>query len=97
MGSTLQASEKLYSVYALSSQSLLVIRCLATEVYEAEIVIHQHQSGLETLGALSPLFDNLGNKHSSHLGAPYNNILQGPISSTFQLVGKSNQTSIFIR
>ncbi len=86
MGSTLQASKSSYPVYALSSHSLPVIRCLATEIGEAEINLNQYQSGLYTLGALSPLFANLGNKNPAYLGLQHQEKTHHRVNSTFQIV-----------
>lgn len=86
MGYTLQASETSYPVFALASHSLPVIRCLGTEIDDAEISLHQYQSGIETLAALSPLFDNLGNNHACSVGSPYDDTPQIPVKSTFQIV-----------
>ncbi|KAF8866151.1 hypothetical protein BDZ45DRAFT_780776 [Acephala macrosclerotiorum] len=93
MGSTLQASKASYPVFAESSHSLPVIRCLATDVNEAEISIHQHQSGLETLGALSPLFSKLGNENPASLGLQFRDTLQKSTKSTFQILFSSEDTS----
>lgn len=86
MGSILQASNTSYPVLALSSHSLPVIRCPATDISEAEISIRKYQCGLETLGALSPLFSNIGNNNAASLGLQFREILQKPRKSTFQIV-----------
>ncbi|KAE8450013.1 hypothetical protein EG329_007152 [Mollisiaceae sp. DMI_Dod_QoI] len=93
MGSTLQASKSSYPVYALSSHSLPVIRCLATEIGEAEINLNQYQSGLDTLGALSPLFANLGNKNPAYLGLQHQEKTHHRVNSTFQILFSSDDSS----
>ncbi|KUJ14700.1 uncharacterized protein LY89DRAFT_783791 [Mollisia scopiformis] len=93
MGCILQASKASYPVFALSSHSLPVIRCSATEIDDAEIVLCQYKSGLETLGALSPLFANLGNQNLTSLGAPFKDLPQNSTISSFQILFSSPDSS----
>ncbi|CZR57485.1 related to GRC3 Protein required for cell growth and possibly involved in rRNA processing [Phialocephala subalpina] len=86
MGSIIQASKISYPVFALLSHSVPVIRCLATDINEAEISLRQYQPGLETLGALSPLYSNLGNKNLASLGIQSQENLEKPTKSTFQIL-----------
>jgi polynucleotide 5'-hydroxyl-kinase GRC3/NOL9 len=86
MGSTLQASKQSYRVFASSSHSLPVMRCLAANTDGAEIHLHQCEVGLGLLESLSPLFGKLWNDKSGSLGAEYASLLQETKKSTFQVV-----------
>ncbi|KAK6582709.1 hypothetical protein PZA11_005117 [Diplocarpon coronariae] len=68
MGSTLQQSNRFYRVFAASSHSLPVIRCLSTEVDSAEVLLRVCNSGLNLLEKLSPLFGRLWQDQSCPLG-----------------------------
>lgn len=85
LGATLQPSKSKYRVFVPLSHSLPVIRCLATELDEAEICLYQCETGLEHLKSLSPLFGRLWNDGCGPLGHEQSNILkQG--KSSFRIV-----------
>jgi polynucleotide 5'-hydroxyl-kinase GRC3/NOL9 len=86
LGSTLRASKSVHRIYAPSTHSLPVIRCLATDVDGAEIRLHQSESGLRSLKALSPLFGKLWNDGSGPLGVEYGPLLRKKSRSSFQIV-----------
>jgi polynucleotide 5'-hydroxyl-kinase GRC3/NOL9 len=86
MGATLPPSKVSHHVYAPSSHALPVIRCLATDVYGADIRLRQCDNGLRSLDALSPLYGKLWNDNCGPLGAEYQHILGGRKESTFQIV-----------
>lgn len=86
MGATLPSSQIRYRVSAPSSHSLPVIRCLGTDVHDAEINLYQCENGLDSLKSLSPLFGKLWNDGSGALGSEYQSMLQKIKTSTFQIV-----------
>ena len=49
MGATLHPSKTAHQVFAASSHSLPVLRCLSTDVDSAEIVLRNCKTGLEGL------------------------------------------------
>ncbi|KAG9248237.1 hypothetical protein BJ878DRAFT_476672 [Calycina marina] len=81
---TLPASKKRYRVFAPSSHSLPVIRCLATDANVAEISLHQSKSGLRELETLSPLFARMWNNEPKMID-----------SQTFQLEESGEKSSSF--
>jgi polynucleotide 5'-hydroxyl-kinase GRC3/NOL9 len=85
LGATLQPSKSRYRIYAPLSHSLPVIRCLATDINEAEVCLYQCVSGLGHLKSLSPLFGRLWNDGSGPLGQEYKTLLKLE-KSTFQIV-----------
>ncbi|KAG4437001.1 hypothetical protein IFR05_007505 [Cadophora sp. M221] len=93
MGSTLQLSKTSYRVFAASSHSLPVIRCLSTDINPAEIVLRNCNSGLEDLEKLSPLFGRLWNSHSGPLGTEYEDLLPRFKNSTFRILFTSKLDS----
>jgi polynucleotide 5'-hydroxyl-kinase GRC3/NOL9 len=86
MGAPLPSSQTRYRVSAPSSHSLPVIRCLGTDVNDAEIRLYQCENGLGSLQFLSPLFGRLWNDGSGALGPEYQSMLQKSKTSTFQIV-----------
>ncbi|TAQ89875.1 hypothetical protein B7494_g1810 [Chlorociboria aeruginascens] len=86
LGSTLKASKITYPVYAPSSHSLPVIRCLETDVDGAVIRIHQSRRGLSELESLSPLFGMLWNQNSGPLNLDYESLFSRENGSTFQIL-----------
>ncbi|RDL32553.1 uncharacterized protein BP5553_09009 [Venustampulla echinocandica] len=86
LGTTLQASEKMYRVFAPSSHALPVIRCLATDANEAEIHLNQCESGLGSMKSLSPLFGRLWNDGSRPLCSRFESLLRNKRKSTYQIV-----------
>jgi polynucleotide 5'-hydroxyl-kinase GRC3/NOL9 len=86
MGSILKASKTKYRVYAPSSHALPVIRCLATDVDEADICLFSFDNGLGHLKRLSLLFGKLWNDNSGALGAGLRFLMQSNKRSTFQIV-----------
>jgi hypothetical protein len=97
LGATLQPSKSRYRVYVPLSHSLPVIRCLPTDINEAEICLHQCESGLDHLKSLSPLFGRLWNDGSGPLGHNYETLSKIKRSS-FQIVSsfkvRSTQTNM---
>ncbi|KAI9707278.1 MAG: Polynucleotide 5'-hydroxyl-kinase grc3 [Candelina mexicana] len=62
MGATLRKSPTLYRVYAPSTHSIPVVRCVGTSQivsHEAEIEFGHCDTGLHSLGKLSPLFGRI--------------------------------------
>ena len=86
MGSILRPSKRLYRVFAPSSHSLPVIRCLATDTESAELRLYPFEAGLRTLELLSPLFGKLWNEGPSPLGPEYKDLVQKSKGATFQVV-----------
>jgi len=86
MGSILQPSKQLYRVFASSSHSLPVMRCLATDSESAELCLYPCEAGLGSLELLSPLFGKLWNDDSGPLGLEYTKLLQKSKGSTYQIV-----------
>ena len=97
LGANIQPSKSRYRVYVPLSHSLPVIRCLATDINEAEICLHQFESGLDHLKPLSPLFGRLWNDGSGPLGQNYKTLSKIKRSS-FQIVSllnfRSRQTNM---
>jgi polynucleotide 5'-hydroxyl-kinase GRC3/NOL9 len=86
MGWILLPSKKLYRVFASSSHSLPVMRCLAADSEPAELRLHPCKVGLGSLESLSPLFGKLWNDNSGPLGLEYTKLVQKTKRSTFQVV-----------
>jgi polynucleotide 5'-hydroxyl-kinase GRC3/NOL9 len=86
MGSILQPSKQTHRVFAPSSHSLPVMRCLATDPESAELRLHPLGVGLESLEPLSPLFGKLWNDGSGPLGPEYTILVQKNKRATFQVV-----------
>jgi polynucleotide 5'-hydroxyl-kinase GRC3/NOL9 len=86
MGSILRPSKRFYRVFAPSSHSLPVIRCLATDTESAELRLHPFEAGLRSLELLSPLFGKLWNEGRSPLGPEYTDLVQKSKGATFQVV-----------
>ena len=86
MSANIEASKAIFRVFAPSSHSLPVIRCRAADTDNAEIRLHQYESGLASLGALSPLYRRLWNDQSGPLGPEYQSMLRKTDSSTFRIV-----------
>jgi polynucleotide 5'-hydroxyl-kinase GRC3/NOL9 len=86
MGATLPSSQTRYRVSAPASHSIPVIRCLGTDVNDAEIRLYQCETGLDSLKSLSPLFGKLWNGGSGALGPEYQSMLRKSKTSTFQIV-----------
>lgn len=86
LGATLRASETSYTVFAPSTHSLPVLRCSAAEVNEAEIKLHQCDSGIDLLKPLSSLFGRLWNDDTGALGPEFESVLKRNKKSTFQIV-----------
>lgn len=61
MGAKLHPSPRVYRVYAPSTHSLPVIKCVAGVDGEAEIEVKSCQSGLSRLGDVSPLYQRIWN------------------------------------
>ncbi|KAL5323330.1 hypothetical protein ACEPPN_007864 [Leptodophora sp. 'Broadleaf-Isolate-01'] len=93
MGSTLQPSKASHRVFAASSHSLPVIRCLSTDINSADIVLRNCYSGLEDLEMMSPLFGRLWNYHSGPLGAEHEDLLPRFKNSTFRILFASKLDS----
>lgn len=83
---TLPVSDKRYRIFAPSSHSLPVIRCMATDASDAEISLHQCDSGLKALELLSPLYARMWNNGSRTFGSEYEHLLSNKKRSSFQLV-----------
>ena len=86
LGASLSASNKVFTVYAPSTHSLPVLRCLGTEVDHAEIVLRRHEGGLQSLYTLSPLFSKIWNEGSGPFGADYSSLLKHNDTSSYQIV-----------
>ncbi|PVH88008.1 hypothetical protein DL98DRAFT_447417 [Cadophora sp. DSE1049] len=89
MGATLQPSKSSYRVFAASSHSLPVLRCLSADVNPADIVLRNCNSGLEDLEKLSPLFGRLWNSHSGPFGTEYEDLVPKFQNSTFKILFSS--------
>jgi polynucleotide 5'-hydroxyl-kinase GRC3/NOL9 len=95
MGSILRPSKQVYRVFASSSHSLPVMRCLATDSESAELRLHSCDVGLESLESLSPLFGKLWNDNSgSYLSPEYTKLLPKTKRCTFQIVSSPFKTFI---
>ncbi|KAE9369520.1 hypothetical protein N431DRAFT_345755 [Stipitochalara longipes BDJ] len=90
MGSILKPSKHSYRVFASSSHSLPVMRCLATDSESAELRLHPCEVGLGSLEVLSPLFGRLWNNNSGTLGLLNTTLLQKSKESTFQILFSSS-------
>jgi polynucleotide 5'-hydroxyl-kinase GRC3/NOL9 len=97
MGSILKPSKKYHRVFAPSSHSLPVIRCLATDTESAELCLHQCEVGLRSLESLSPLFGKLWNEDPGPLGPEYTKVIQKTKRSTFQVVSQISTTIIILK
>jgi polynucleotide 5'-hydroxyl-kinase GRC3/NOL9 len=86
LGATMTAADEAYTIYAPSSHSLPVIRCLGTELDSAEIVLRQHKSGLESLQTLSPLFAKIWNDGKGPFGSECEYFLRYRDTTTYQIV-----------
>ncbi len=86
MGSILRPSKRLFRVFAPSSHSLPVIRCLATDTESAELCLSSFEDGLRSLESLSPLFGKLWDEGRSPLGPEYTGLVQESRGATFQVV-----------
>ncbi|KAH6682878.1 hypothetical protein B0J14DRAFT_574535 [Halenospora varia] len=89
LGSTLKASKTIHKVFAPCSHSLPVVRCLAVESNEAEICLHQSESGLGSMDSLSPLFGKLWNESSRGIGTDFESGLKKQKPSTYQILPSS--------
>jgi polynucleotide 5'-hydroxyl-kinase GRC3/NOL9 len=87
LGATLGPSDSFHRVFALSTHSLPVLRCLATDTNDAEVKLRQCDSGLIRMESLSSLFGKLWNDNSGPLGSEYSSLLKENRRSTFQIVG----------
>lgn len=86
LGATLEPSNSFYRVFAPSTHSLPVLRCLETDINDAEIILRQCESGLDLLKPLSSLYGRLWNDGTGPLGPDYSSLLAGDKTSTFQIV-----------
>lgn len=86
LGATLGPSESSYRVFAPSTHSLPVLRCLATDINDAEIELRQCDSGINLLKSLSSLFGKLWNDDTGALGHDFAPLLKRKKRSTFQIV-----------
>jgi polynucleotide 5'-hydroxyl-kinase GRC3/NOL9 len=86
LGATLGPSDTSHRVFAPSTHSLPVLRCLATEVDDAEIILHQCSSGIDLLKPLSSLFGKLWNDDTGAFGPEFESQLKRNKTSTFQIV-----------
>lgn len=86
LGAVLRALEPAQRVYALSSHSLPVIRCLESNSDEAEIHIRRSESGLRRLMHLSPLFGKIWNDSPGPLGVEYQDNSARERKCSFELV-----------
>jgi len=89
MGATLHPSKTAHQVFAASSHSLPVLRCLSTDVDSAEIVLRNCKTGLEGLEKLSPLFGRLWSSQPGPFGADYEDVVPMSQNSTFRILFSS--------
>ena len=64
MGANLSPSNQVHHFFASSSHSLPVIRCLGSEVDDAQLLLRHCDNRLRDLERLSPLFASLWNEKS---------------------------------
>jgi len=86
LGATLGPSSSSYRVFAPSTHSLPVLRCVSTDTNDAEIKLRQCNSGISLLRPLSSLFGKLWNDDTGALGSEFTSLLRKNKRSTFQIV-----------
>lgn len=87
MGAKLYASPRFYRVYAPSSHSLPVIKCVSGADGNAEVDIRSCRCGIYRLRNLSPLFERLWNSKNSEADKLTLKDAPDGLHRTFSVVG----------
>ncbi|KAG9237868.1 hypothetical protein BJ875DRAFT_480926 [Amylocarpus encephaloides] len=85
-GAGMHSDSRSYNVYAASSHSLPVIRCLTTQTGHSQICLRPLDRGLNSLQALSPLFGKLWSEESGPLSSEYSSAIPHLNPRTYQIL-----------